>query len=129
MPRMTLVSKLVPLAFAGWVGLAAAAAAAEVQAPATVHEAPTSQPEEFSALAIDDLEAISGGSLVVALSEQDLTATNTGNTVIADTLRNGDIAFTSGALNGFAGVGNFVVNTGNNNNLQGAISINIISGQ
>lgn len=80
-------------------------------------------------LAADDLDAISGGQEVTAsvLSNQQLTAANSGNSVNAGTVRSGDVTFSGGALSNFSGVGNFVVNTGNNNNLQGAISLNIIS--
>nr|WP_312052894.1 hypothetical protein [Brevundimonas diminuta] len=31
------------------------------------------------------------------------------------------------AFSGFNGIGNFVMNSGNNNNLQGAITINIVT--
>lgn len=82
-------------------------------------------------LDLDALEAVNGrqGSHTetTLLSDQDLSATSTGNTVIADTVRSGDVSFGAGALSAFSGVGNFVVNTGNNNNLQGAISVNIIT--
>jgi hypothetical protein len=80
-------------------------------------------------LPAEDLDAISGGQEIVAgvLSNQQLTAANSGNSVNANSVRSGDVNFSGSALNGFSGVGNFVVNTGNNNNLQGAISLNIIS--
>ena len=39
----------------------------------------------------------------------------------------GDVHFDDNALQGFNGVGNFVVNTGAQNTLQGAITINIMT--
>ncbi len=82
-------------------------------------------------LGLEDLEAVNGrqGSHteITLLSEQDLSATSSGNSITADTVRSGDVNFGAGALSAFSGVGNFVVNTGNNNNLQGAISVNIIT--
>lgn len=92
--------------------------------------APASLPETVEGLApmaADDLQAVNGqGVEAVLLSEQQLAATSSGNSVTATTIRSGDVNF-AGALSSFSGVGNFVVNTGNNNNLQGAISVNIIT--
>lgn len=81
------------------------------------------------ALDSDALGSIDGkqGPQPQVLSDQNLSATSSGNTVNAQVLNSGDIQFTSGALQGFNGVGNFVVNTGANNNLQGAISITIVT--
>lgn len=61
------------------------------------------------------------------LSEQQLNATTSGNSVIATTMHTGDVAFSSSALSSFAGVGNFVINTGNNSNLQGTINVSIVT--
>lgn len=61
-----------------------------------------------------------------AVSAQTLAATNSGNSVTAEALNTGQIGFSSGSLSGFSGIGNFVLNTGNNNNLQGAITINVV---
>lgn len=101
--------------------------------PVLAHEAPpapASPPEAVEGLApmaADDLQAVNGqGVEAILLSEQQLAATSSGNSVTATTIRSGDVNF-SGALSSFSGVGNFVVNTGNNNNLQGAISVNIIT--
>lgn len=112
---------LAALVLAGSPALADEPAAAAPSAPAAVEAAP---------LGVDDLEAISGQGVhseTTLLSEQDLSATSTGNTITADTVRSGDVSFGAGALGAFSGVGNFVVNTGNNNTLQGAISVNIIT--
>jgi len=78
-------------------------------------------------LAADDLAAVTGGDVKAeGLSSQHLSAVNTGNT-IQGSVQSGDVTFSHDALSGFTGVGNFVVNTGSNNNLQGAISINIVT--
>ena len=97
--------------------------AREAAAPANPPEAV----EGLAPMAAEDLQAVSGqGVEAVLLSEQQLAATSSGNSVTATTIRSGDVNF-AGALSSFSGVGNFVVNTGNNNNLQGAISVNIIT--
>jgi hypothetical protein len=92
-----------------------------------VAQAAPAQPAR--ALTADDLDQISGGQEITTsvLSNQQLTAANAGNSVNAASVRSGDVTFSGGALANFSGVGNFVVNTGNNNNLQGAISLSIIS--
>ncbi|MGN6207857.1 hypothetical protein [Asticcacaulis sp.] len=75
-------------------------------------------------LAPDELDGISAeGAVTNVITNQDLSATNSGNTIVAGTVQNGDINFSGNALTGFSGVGNFVTNTGNNNNLQGSISV------
>ena len=56
-----------------------------------------------------------------------MPATTSGNSVIATTMHTGDVAFSTSALSGFAGVGNFVINTGNNSNLQGTINVSIVT--
>ena len=74
---------------------------------------------------LDELEEISAeGAVTNVVTNQNLNATNSGNTITAGTVQNGDINFSGNALTGFSGVGNFVTNTGNNNNLQGSISVN-----
>ena len=64
---------------------------------------------------------------VLAQSIQTLTATNTGNSITAETIQNGDISIDADAFAGFSGIGNFVMNTGNNNNLQGSVSVVIVT--
>ncbi|HEY9217762.1 MAG TPA: hypothetical protein VIO94_06930 [Phenylobacterium sp.] len=60
------------------------------------------------------------------LSTQELNGT-TSNNLIDGAYAAGDIHFDDNALQGFNGVGNFVVNTGAQNTLQGAITINILT--
>ena len=94
-------------------------------APAAVGVAPAAAPEPLSDKA---LGAESGqGVTNTVMSEQQLAATTSGNSVAAGVMRNGDVAFSTSALTGFTGVGNFVINTGNNSNLQGTISVNIVT--
>ena len=75
----------------------------------------------------DDLAGMSGGA-AVAVTNQNLSAVNAGQ-VSADSLTTGNVTLQSNAFSGFNGVGNFVINTGNNNNLQGSLSVTIISPQ
>ena len=78
----------------------------------------------------EDLAGMSGGAnTAVALTNQSLTAVNSGNSVTADALNTGAVTLQRGAFNGFNGIGNFVINTGNNNNLQGTLSVTIIAPQ
>jgi hypothetical protein len=81
------------------------------------------------AVSSDDLAGMSGGAnTAVALTNQSLSAVNSG-TVSADQLSTGNVTLQSNAFSGFNGVGNFVINTGNNNNLQGSLSVTIIAPQ
>lgn len=80
-------------------------------------------------LDLDELSTLNGrqGTTAIAMSDQDLTAVNRGNTITANSVGSGQITIDRGAFEGFAGVGNFVINSGHNNNLQGALTINIVS--
>jgi len=82
------------------------------------------------AVSSEDLAGMSGGAnTAVALTSQSLNAVNSGNNITADSLNTGDITMQSGTFNGFNGIGNFVFNTGNNNNVQGTLSVTIIAPQ
>jgi hypothetical protein len=106
----------------GAPAVAQTAPGADTSSPATPA---TAAPETLSDKA---LAAESGqGVTNTVLSDQQLSATNSGNSVVASVMHTGDVAFSNSALTGFAGVGNFVVNTGNNSNLQGTISVNIVT--
>ena len=76
-----------------------------------------------------ELATISGGANTVnmALSKQNLMALNSGNQVNGDAIVTGNVSVDPSAFNGFNGIGNFVFNTGNNNNLQGSISVTILT--
>jgi hypothetical protein len=81
------------------------------------------------ALPASDLSELSGGASPtgIAISSQTLTAVNSGNSVKADTVITGSVNLQPGAFSGFNGVGNFVFNTGNNNNLQGTLSVTVLT--
>jgi hypothetical protein len=78
-----------------------------------------------AAVSSEDLAAMSGGASV-AVTNQNLTAVNAGQ-VSADSLTTGDVTLQSNAFSGFSGIGNFVINTGNNNNVQGSLSVTVIA--
>lgn len=98
-------------------------------APAHV-DAATAAVSGPRSLAVDELDALhgrQGASSVVIASDQLLQATNSGNSVNANTVTTGGMRIDANAFSGFNGIGNFVMNSGNNNNLQGAITINIVT--
>ena len=73
-----------------------------------------------------DLDAARGGEEhTVTVSTQALTGVSGGNSVNANNVTTGGVMIGSGAFSGFNGLGNFVVNTGNNNVVQGALSVSI----
>jgi len=82
-----------------------------------------------AALSNAELSKMSGGasSTGVAVTSQTLSATNSQNSVSANSVITGNVTLQSGTFNGFNGVGNFVFNTGNNNNVQGSLSVTIIT--
>jgi len=82
-----------------------------------------------NALSASELQTMSGGAnqANLAVSSQTLSALNSGNEVNADTVQTGNVSLQPGAFNGFNGVGNFVFNTGNNNNLQGTLSLTVLA--
>ena len=90
----------------------------------SVSAPPLAQPLDLAQL--HDLNGRQGVSVIVA-SDQLLKATNSGNSINANTVGSGAITVGANAFAGYSGVGNFVMNTGHNNNLQGAITINIVT--
>jgi len=79
-----------------------------------------------------DLDGMRGGEatlpagLSMVLTDQSQTATNGYNTVSAGgNVTSGDVNLGQGALQGFAGIGNFVINTGANANVLGSLSVAI----
>jgi len=81
------------------------------------------------AVTTSELAEMSGGEspLNMAISKQNLTAVNAGNSVNGENVVTGNVNVDPSAFNGFNGVGNFVFNTGNNNNLQGSLSVTILT--
>jgi hypothetical protein len=79
-------------------------------------------------LNLDELSDLRAGEAAgVQLTTQNLNAINTGNSVSAgDTVGSGAVNVNAGAFNGYDGIGNFVINTGHNNNLMGSVSVNVL---
>jgi hypothetical protein len=80
-------------------------------------------------LSSSEMATLAGGEgvNVAVLTQQQLTGATTGNTVNAGSMTSGTVTFSDNALSGFRGIGNFVVNTGANNTLQGAINISVVT--
>lgn len=98
---------------------------------AVADELPPAQslPDEgMTELSLEDMDALAGGTGVdvVLITDQTLTATNTGNTVTGDVVGSGQVNLGSGAFSGYSGLGNFVINTGHNNNLQSSMSVSVV---
>jgi hypothetical protein len=111
------------LIFAAGLAHAGFVSAAEVQTPASPADA-----GDAEVLSVEDLEALAGGTGVTisVITDQTLTAVNTGNTVTGDVVSSGDANIGSNAFSGYDGVGNFVINTGHNNNLQSSVNVSIV---
>ena len=84
----------------------------------------TTAPKPMSASELDDVSA--GQSSPITFTSQTLSAVSTGNQINAGTVQSGNVNFANGAFSGFTGIGNFVVNTGNNNVLQGSLSVTVV---
>lgn len=108
-------------------GLASAsfAQAEEASSPALVQPADAAEPELLS---MEDMDALAGGTGVdvSVITEGTLTAINTGNTVSGDVVSSGQVNIGSAAFSGYSGMGNFVINTGHNNNLQSSMNVSIV---
>lgn len=112
------------------LGLALAGPAAADEAPPSARAAKVEAPsvDADAVLNAEDLDALAGGDGVDpnVITDQTLTAINTGNSVTGQTVTSGQINMTNGALSGFDGVGNFVMNTGHNNNLQSSMNVSVV---
>jgi len=101
------------------------------EAYSTIAAMPEHQPSDKASapvvLSSDSLAGISGGQSdqTLALTNQSLIATSTGNMINANSVNAGDVNFGANVFNGFNGIGNFVINTGNNNILQGSLSVTL----
>lgn len=98
------------------------------EAPVFIEVPPVeAQQPALELLSNEDLAQDTGrGGVAVSLTEQDLTAVNTGNQINADNVGSGAINMSDAALAGFNGIGNFTFNTGHNNNLQSSLSVTVI---
>jgi|GEM_PF-1213816 hypothetical protein len=123
--------QLAALALALTIAPAGPAEAADQAAPAAV-AAPQAagQPLAASVVADDQLSGVTGGAEPTpdpALSNSTLSSTNTGNSInTGGPVTNGQIELSGAALQNFSGVGNMVFNTGNNSNLEGSITVNVV---
>ena len=83
----------------------------------------------LSAASLDDLYGTGASDAAsVAVSDQMLQASDTGNALISGgAINSGALTLSGGAFGNFNGVGNFVFNTGNNNTLQGSINITVLT--
>jgi hypothetical protein len=108
------------------VGLALASTASAQEAPAQATQAATPADEEV--MSSDDLNDLSGGTGVTAvvLTDQTLTAVNSGNSVTGNTVDSGQVTIGANAFSGYDGVGNFIINTGHNNNLQSSMNVTVV---
>lgn len=108
--------------------LVAAAGANAAETPDAAPSPDALTPKMTQPLDAAALEALSAGAAgdTNVLSSQQVSAANSGATVNAETVQSGDIDLTDSAFAGFSGIGNFVFNTGANNNLQGVVSVNIV---
>jgi hypothetical protein len=108
----------------------AGAAAAQTPQPTRSYSGAATPAQGLGPTAVsasdEDLAGFSGGEEMIAVTNQNLTALNSGNSVNAGSVVNGQVVLEANAFSGFSGLGNFVINTGNNNNLQGSMSVNII---
>jgi len=109
--------------FAAGLAFAGAAAAEESPSP----QAPAAS-DGGEVLSLEEMEALSGGTgvEVVIDTDQVLTATNTGNTVSGDVVSSGQVNIGANAFSGYDGIGNFVINTGHNNNLQSSMNVAVV---
>jgi hypothetical protein len=94
----------------------------DAQPPAPARAA--GPPQSDSALG--DLAGRGADNVSVALTEQSLSALNTGNTIQAGSVTSGAISLQDNALSGFSGISNVMMNTGHNNNLQSNMSVTVI---
>lgn len=122
---MKSVTKVRGILFAAMLVSAGVASAQEAPLEAAASPAPAGETELLS---LEDMDALSGGTGVEVVIDtgQVLTATNTGNSVTGDTVGSGQVTLGSGAFSGYDGIGNFVINTGHNNNLQSSMNVSVV---
>lgn len=82
-------------------------------------------------LSESELLGVTSGALNVAaiLTQQSVTGSVNGASIQADSVQNGDIILSGDALSNFSGIGNFVLNTGNNSTLQGVVNVTFTTTQ
>jgi hypothetical protein len=94
---------------------------------ASAQEGPQA-PADAEVLSMEDMDALAGGTGVtaIAITEQTLNAVNNGNSVNAEVVNSGQVNIGANAFSGYSGMGNFVINTGHNNNLQSSMSVTLV---
>ena len=101
----------------------------EAQSPGPVAPDPATDATPLAATinedALSDL-AGQGDAPVGVLTEQALTALNSGNSIVGTNVGSGAISINQDAISGFSGIGNFVINSGHNNTLQSSLSVSIV---
>lgn len=124
MIRHAIVAAVAAAAVAG-VGPALAAGPEAAAPPDGQRPAQAAAPRRL--LPEAELSGYNGGqdAGVQVQAAQTLSASNSGNSIGGDLLT-GDVTFSDGALDNFNGVGNVVINTGANSNLQGSILVTIV---
>ena len=110
------------LFFAAGLAGASIAVAEEPSSPA-----PAAEASDAEILSLDDMESLAGGTGVDVhvITTSVLDAVNNGNTVTGDVVGSGQVNIGSDAFAGYSGLGNFVINTGHNNNLQSSMNVSI----
>ena len=113
------------LFFAAGLAGAGFAAAEEIPSPASVSQAAVGEAELLS---MEDMETLAGGTGVDihVITEGVLEAVNSGNTVSGETIGSGEVNIGQNAFSGYSGLGNFVINSGHNNNLQSSMSVSVV---
>lgn len=79
-------------------------------------------------LSLEELSGIRAGEApqFTVTNNQSVTASSTANVISAGSLVSGGVSFSQSAFSGFSGIGNIVVNTGNNNAIQGTLSVTVV---
>lgn len=107
-------------------GLASASLAFAEEGPSSTPAA--SVRTEAELLTSEDMQDLAGGTAldVDVITEGTLDAVNSGNSVNGDVVGSGQIDIGANAFAGYSGLGNFVINSGHNNNLQSSMNVSIV---
>jgi hypothetical protein len=79
-------------------------------------------------LSREELSGIRAGEApqFTVANSQNVSASSSSNVISAGSLVSGGVSFSQNAFSGFSGIGNIVVNTGNNNAIQGTLSVTVV---
>jgi hypothetical protein len=112
-------------------GLASANPAFAQDALTVTDQAPIAlAPAAEEIMSLEELGEFVGGTAgdSVVITDETLQAINHDNVVVGEVVRSGDITLANGGLSSFDGIGNFIMNTGHQNNLQSSMSVSILLG-